>query len=64
MTQNEVASLLKEGSKAKEGTGHEMGMGMGLRLCLGYLKILGVDYEINSEEQKGTEFVLYLQKAK
>jgi len=56
--------LLKEKSKPREGTNQEMGMGMGLRLCLGYLKILGVDYEINSEEQKGTEFVLYLQKAK
>ncbi|MCK9557473.1 MAG: tetratricopeptide repeat protein [Candidatus Cloacimonetes bacterium] len=64
MSKKEVASLLKEKSKPREGTNQEMGMGMGLRLCLGYLKILGVDYEINSEEQKGTEFVLYLQKAK
>jgi signal transduction histidine kinase len=63
MTQREIADLLKHGLKAKAGTSREIGMGMGLRLSLAYLKLLGVGFEIHSEVGEGTRFVLKLQLA-
>jgi len=64
MSKEEVETLLTEGLKSKLGTQKEIGMGLGLRYSLGYLKLLGVDFEINSEPGHGTEFVLKLRLAK
>jgi signal transduction histidine kinase len=64
MSKEEVATLLKQGLKSKLGTDQELGMGMGLRFCLGYLKLLRVEFNISSEERKGTKFMLKLPPAK
>jgi len=64
MSKEELAKLLKQGLQAKAGTDQELGMGMGIRLSLGYLKLLGVELQVTSEENQGTEFVLKLRKAK
>ena len=64
MSKDEVSQLLKQGLKSKAGTNQEIGMGLGLRLSLGYLKILGIDFSILSEENQGTEFVLKLRSSK
>jgi signal transduction histidine kinase len=64
MSQEELSRLLKQGLTAKAGTDQELGMGMGIRLSLGYLKLLGVQLDVDSEENQGTEFVLQLRKAK
>jgi len=64
MSKDEVETLLTEGLKSKLGTQKEIGMGLGLRYSLGYLKLLGVNFEINSEPDQGTEFVLKLRLAK
>jgi signal transduction histidine kinase len=58
MSSREVAQLKKHAVKAKPGTNKEVGMGMGLNLCLVYLRPLGISYDIHSETGKGTEFIL------
>ncbi|MCB5267067.1 MAG: tetratricopeptide repeat-containing sensor histidine kinase [Candidatus Cloacimonetes bacterium] len=64
MSKEEITMLLKQGLKSKTGTNQEPGMGMGLRYSLGYLKLLGVEFNISSEEGQGTEFTLKLRPAK
>ena len=58
MGPEEIRDLKEHKIRSKEGTNQEFGMGMGLRLSLGYLKLLDASYEIHSQIDKGTEFVL------
>ncbi|MDD4687379.1 MAG: tetratricopeptide repeat protein [Candidatus Cloacimonetes bacterium] len=63
MSTEEIDNLMRDNLKPKAGTNKEIGMGMGLHLCLSYLKLLKVEYEIHSELNKGTQFILKLRIA-
>jgi signal transduction histidine kinase len=62
MDETELKKLRKSSLKSKQGTNSEIGMGMGLKLSLSYLKLLNIDYSIQSEKAKGTRFTLKMQK--
>jgi signal transduction histidine kinase len=62
MDETELKKLRKSSLKSKQGTNSEIGMGMGLKLSLSYLKLLNIDYSIQSQKDKGTRFTLKMQK--
>lgn len=64
MRPEDLQELKCEDLKPKMGTNQEMGMGMGMRLCFGYLRLLDIGYDISSRESEGTEFTLRLPLAK
>ena len=64
MGEEELQKLLCEELKPRLGTDQELGMGMGLRLCFGYLQLLNIGYDIQSKEHQGTDFSLRLPPAK
>lgn len=60
MRPEELDKLMIKELKPTMGTAQELGMGMGLRLSFSYLQLLGIRYDIQSKEQAGTKFTLYL----
>lgn len=62
MTPDEIEKLLAQSMVSKEGTMKEFGMGIGLKLSLNYLKLLGADLKIESSKGYGTSFIVRLPK--
>jgi len=66
MDQNTLASLkgeLNERSFSRKGTDKEIGTGLGMLLVKQFLTFNNASIEIESEEGKGTRFMLTLPKA-
>lgn len=62
MTPEEIEKLLAQTMVSKEGTMKEFGMGIGLKLSLNYLKLLGADLKIDSSKGYGTTFTVKLPR--
>jgi signal transduction histidine kinase len=56
MSQEEIDKLLEHKLGSKLGTNADFGMGIGLKLSIHYLKIMGATLKINSEPGKGSSF--------
>ncbi len=63
MSQTEIDHLLKNKIKSRQGTTQEFGMGIGLKLCIHYLKLIDADLNISSEQGKGSLFCIKLKRA-
>ncbi len=64
MTESQIQSLLKSKLSSREGTNKELGMGIGLRHCISYLKVLQAELEISSAVNQGTCFTIKLLRDK
>lgn len=62
LSQEEIKQLLNHQIRSQSGTFQEIGMGLGLRLSLGYLKLLEADLQIESAPQQGAEFIISIQR--
>ncbi len=64
MSKEEIDKLLKQKMHSQKGSCQEIGMGMGLRLSLGYLKLLDAELKIASVPQQGSEFIINIRREK
>jgi two-component system, sensor histidine kinase and response regulator len=64
MSKEEIDKLLKQKMHSQKGSCQEIGMGMGLRLSLGYLKLLDAELKIASVPQQGSEFIINIKREK
>ncbi len=62
MSSDELQQLKENKIRSKEGSSQEFGMGMGLRLSLGYLKLLSAEYDVYSQPGQGTSFVIHFRR--
>ncbi|MEF3694222.1 MAG: tetratricopeptide repeat-containing sensor histidine kinase [Candidatus Cloacimonadota bacterium] len=60
MDQEKIDLLLRQELRSSPGTNQEEGSGMGLRLSLGYLKLLHADLKVKSQPGIGTVFTINL----
>jgi signal transduction histidine kinase len=64
MTDSQIQSLLKSKLSSHVGTNQELGLGIGLKHCISYLKALNAELEISSTLKQGSSFTVKLLRAK
>lgn len=62
MSAEDIQKLYTNKLDSKTGTNEELGLGIGLSLCISYLKLLGAELEVNSILGEGSTFTIKFPK--